>query len=87
MTKPEAHTNEMRCCYLIFASIEDMHGSNGAPFSTSYLGDTADMIFGCGAGTTAVGRYFGAWGGASFFRGLRFFVWGPATFMKTEIMG
>jgi hypothetical protein len=25
--------------------------SNGAPFSTSYLGDTADIIFGYGAGT------------------------------------
>jgi hypothetical protein len=50
MTKPETRTNEVRCCYLIFASIEDMCGSNGAPFCTSYLGDTADLIFRNGAG-------------------------------------
>jgi hypothetical protein len=49
MTKPDTRTNEVRCCYLIFASIEDMCGSNGPPFSTSYLGDTADMIFRYGA--------------------------------------
>ena len=50
MTKPVARTNEVRFCYLIFASIEGMCGSNGAPFSTFYLGDTADIIFGYGAG-------------------------------------
>jgi hypothetical protein len=43
--------SEVRCCYLVFASIEDMQGSNGAPFSISYRGDTADTIFGYGAGT------------------------------------
>ena len=42
--------NEVRFCYLIFASIEDMYGPNGAPFCTSYLGDTADLIFRNGAG-------------------------------------
>jgi hypothetical protein len=50
MARPETRTNEVRCCYLVFASIENMYGSNGAPFSTSYLGDTADIIFGCGTG-------------------------------------
>jgi hypothetical protein len=46
MTKTETHTSEVRCCYayLIFASIEDMCGSNGAAFCTSCLGDTADLI-------------------------------------------
>jgi hypothetical protein len=51
MTKPDIRASEVPCCYLIFASIEGMCGSNGAPFSTSYLGDTADIIFGYGAGT------------------------------------
>ena len=51
MTKPEIRASEVRFCYLIFASIEDMYGPNGAPFCTFYLGDTADLIFRNGAGT------------------------------------
>jgi hypothetical protein len=50
-TKPEISASEVRCCYLTFASIEDMYGPNGAPFCTSYLGDTADLISRNGAGT------------------------------------
>jgi hypothetical protein len=36
-------------CYLTFASIEDMYDPNGDPLCTSYLGDTADLIFRNGA--------------------------------------
>jgi hypothetical protein len=35
MTRTETRKSEVRCCYLIFASIEDICGSNGASFCTS----------------------------------------------------
>jgi hypothetical protein len=45
--------------YLIFASIEGMCGPpNGAPFCTSYLGDTADLIFRNGAGAVNRARTY-----------------------------
>jgi hypothetical protein len=59
MTRTETRKIEVRCCYLIFASIEDICGSNGASFCTSYLGDTADLIFTSGAGALNHARMAG----------------------------
>ena len=51
MTKLDLVRAKCAFCYLIFASNEGMYGRNGVPFCTSYLGDTADLIFRNGAGT------------------------------------
>jgi hypothetical protein len=51
-TRPNPILVRAKCafCYLIFASNEGTYGRNGAPFCTSYLGDTEDLIFRNGAG-------------------------------------
>jgi hypothetical protein len=57
-TKPEARKN-VSALPLPDIRLDRRHvrpGPNGAPFCTSYLGDTADLIFRNGAGTTVEGK-------------------------------
>jgi hypothetical protein len=51
MTEPDFGASEVAFCYLIFASNEANVRLERSSFCTSYLGDTADLIFRYGAGT------------------------------------